>query len=265
MRNTVAVYAWWMLIAASLAGEPMLIGHRGLLRHAPENTMPAFAACVDLSLGFELDVYSSRDDQLVIIHDPTLGRTTNGPNRSVREFSVPELKQFDAGAWFHPIFRGVTLPTLEEVLSMVQQRKRGPTMIAINVKQITAAGERQLVTLVTKYGLLKESFAFEQSEACSRRLKLHNPAFRIGQNVSRKNLSQHLVAGDLDVFMLSFVPTPDEVSLLRQRKKTILFNAAGATPSYCSPATWDRAKEAGIDGLLSDFVLDCRLHWRGQR
>ena len=265
IRNTIAVCSWLMLITSSLAGEPMLIAHRGLLRHAPENTMPAFAACVELSLGFELDIYSSRDDQLVVIHDPSLGRTTTGPNRSVREFSVPELKRFDAGAWFHPSFRGLAIPTLEEVLSMVRQRKRGPTMIAINVKQITSAGERQLVTLVAKYGLLKESFAFEQADACSRRLKLHNPAFRIGQNVTRKNLAQHLVAGDLDVFMLSFMPTPDEVSLLRRQKKTILFNAAGATSAYYSPATWDRVKEAGFDGLLTDFVLDCRLHWQDRQ
>jgi glycerophosphoryl diester phosphodiesterase len=249
----------------AIAGEPMLIAHRGLLRYAPENTMPAFAACVELSLGFELDVYSSRDDQLVVIHSANLNSTTNGPNRSVREFSVPELKRFDAGAWFHPSFRGLAIPTLEEVLSMVRQRRRGPTMIAINVKQITSAGERQLVTLVTKYGLLKESFAFEQADACSRRLKLHNPAFRISQNVSRQNLSQRLVPGELDVFMLSFLPTPDEMSLLRRQKKTVLFNAAGATLAHRSPATWDRVKEAGFDGLLTDFVLDCRLHWRNQQ
>lgn len=264
MRFAAAACCWLMLIASSLAGEPMLVGHRGLLRYAPENTMPAFAACVELSIGFELDVWSSRDDQLVVIHDPTLGRTTNGPNRPVREFSVAELKKLDAGISFHPSFRGTTIPTLEEVLSMVQQRKHGPTMIALNVKQISSDGERQLVMLVVKYGLLKESFAFEQSDACSRRLKFCNPAFRIGQNVSQKNFSKHLAADDLDVFMLSFVPTADDVSLLHQHKKGILYNLAGPTAGYRNPAAWDRTKEVGVDYLLSDFVLDCRLHWRNQ-
>jgi glycerophosphoryl diester phosphodiesterase len=107
------------------------------MRHAPENTMPAFAACVELSMGFELDVYSSRDDQLVVIHDATLKRTAGGPDGPVGEFTLEELKRLDAGSWFHPSFRGVRIPTFEEVAAIVSQRKRGPTMLAINIKQIT--------------------------------------------------------------------------------------------------------------------------------
>ena len=100
-------FLWSVIAGVGLGGEPMLVGHRGLLRHAPENTMPAFATCVELGIGFELDLYSTRDDQLVVIHDGNLHRTTNGPDRSVREFTVAELKAFDAGSWFHPSFASV--------------------------------------------------------------------------------------------------------------------------------------------------------------
>lgn len=251
-------------VSSTGAGEPMLVAHRGLMRHAPENTLPAFAACVELGIGFELDVYSSRDDQLVVIHNARLGSTTNGPDRSVREFTVAELKKFDAGSWFHPSFHGVTIPTLDEVLAMVGQRRRGPTMIALNVKGITPAGERQLVSLVEKHGLLGESFAFDQDDACSRRLKSFNPAFRIGQNVSRQNLGKHLAADDLDVFLLTTLPTAEEMALLRSKKKQALFNFSGPGPAQRNPATWQRIKESGVDGLLTDFPLECRLHWRSQ-
>ena len=242
----------------------MLVAHRGLLRHAPENTMPAFAACVELSLGFELDVYSSRDDQLVVIHNGNLQGTTNGPNRSVREFTVAELKRFDAGSWFHPAFKGVTIPTFEEVLTMVSRVRRGPTMIALNVKQITPEGERQLVSLVAKHGLLGESFAFDQDDACSRRLKALNRAFRIGQNVGRKDLDRRLAADDLDVMLVTFVPTPAEMTLLHQKKKAVLFNFSGPGPGRCNGAIWDQVRAVGCDGMLTDFPLECRLHWRGQ-
>jgi glycerophosphoryl diester phosphodiesterase len=253
---------FWALVAGVQAGEPIPIGHRGLPQYAPENTLPAFAACVELGVGFELDLYSSRDDRLVVIHSPNLNSTTDGPNRSVREFTVAELRKFDAGSRFHPSFHGVGIPTFEEILAMVGQRKRGPTMIALNVKQVTAGGERQLVALVAQYGLLDQSFAFDQDDACSRRLKSYNPAFRIGQNVSRQSLAGRLAQNDLDVFLLTAVPTAEEVALLHAKQKTVVFNFSGPGPARRNPETWDRIKQAGVDGLLTDFPLECRLHWR---
>jgi len=253
---------WAFCLSTVVAAEPMLVGHRGLLRHAPENTMPAFVACVELGIGIELDLYSSRDDQLVVIHSARLSSTTNGPSRSVREFTVAELKKFDAGSWFHPSFRGVQIPTFEEVLTMVSRQKRGPTLLALNVKGISPAGERQLVAAVAKHGLLAESFAFDQDAACSRRLKSYDPAFRIGQNVSRKDLAGRLAQGDLDVFLLTTLPTAEELALLHAKKKTLLYNFSGSGPARCDPATWDRIRASGVDGLLTDFPLECRLHWR---
>ncbi len=226
--------------------------------------MPACAACVELSIAFELDVYSSRDDQLVVIHNPTPKATTNGPDRPVGEFTVAELKRLDAGSWFHPSFQGTAIPTLEEVLAMATQRKHGPTMLATNVKQITLEGKRQLVSLVAKYDLLAESFAFDQSETGSRRLKQHNRAFRIGQNVGRQDLDSRLAADDLDVFLLTCLPTAEEISRTHGKKKAAIVNFSGPSRFRRDPATWDRIKQVGLDGLLTDFPLECRLHWRNQ-
>lgn len=263
-KLAIGIVLWCSILTSSWAEEPILIAHRGLLRHAPENTMPAFAACVELSIGFELDIYSSRDDRLVVIHNPTLKATTNGPDRPVRDLTVAELKRLDAGSWFHPSFRGVTIPTFEEVLAMVAQRKRAPTILAINVKQVTLEGERQLVSLVAKHGLLGESFAFDQNDACSRRLKGHDPAFRIGQNVGRQNLDSRLAADDLDVFLLTFLPTAEEVARIHGKKKQAIFNFSGPGPTRRDPNTWDRIRQVSLDGLLTDFPVECRLHWRHQ-
>ena len=67
------------------AGEklalPHIVGHRGLIHHAPENTLAGFAACLELRLGFELDVRRSKDGQLVCVHDETVDRTSNGKGK----------------------------------------------------------------------------------------------------------------------------------------------------------------------------------------
>ena len=107
------------------------------------------------------------------------------------------MKRLDAGSWFDKAYTGVRVPTLEETLSLVSQRKRGPTIIALNVKDVTREAEASLAALVEKYNLLSESFAFDQSGEMSRRLKKLNPAFRIGQNVNRQSIESRLFPADL--------------------------------------------------------------------
>ena len=95
------------------AVDPIPVAHRGLLRHAPENTLPAFAACLELGMGFELDIRTTKDGYLVVLHDDSVKRTTNGPARSIRDMTLNEVRQLDAGSWFDPAFAAVRVPTLE--------------------------------------------------------------------------------------------------------------------------------------------------------
>ena len=160
----------------------------------------------------------------------------------------------DAGAGFTPAFA-----RRSRRLKKCWPQRNAP-ILAINVKQVTLEGERQLVSLVAKHGLLGESFAFDQNDACSRRLKGHDPAFRIGQNVGRQNLDSRLAADDLDVFLLTFLPTAEEVARIHGKKKQAIFNFSGPGPTRRDPNTWDRIRQVGLDGLLTDFPVECRLH-----
>ncbi len=250
------------MVVAARADEPILIGHRGLLHQMPENTLPAFAGCLERGFGFELDIRTSNDGHFFVLHDDSLRRTTDGPDRPARDFSLDELKKLDAGAWFDPKFTGVRIPSLEEVFALIKQRKRGPTIIALNVKDISGDGEKELVSLVEEYGLLDESFAFDQSPECSRRFKQFSAKFRIGGNVSRKTLAERLDEGLFDVFLLTFVPTPEETALLHRHGKQVLFNFSGDGQSRRNPTVWNQVKAAGIDGLLTDFPIECQQCWR---
>ncbi len=90
-----------------------LIAHRGFSGRHPENTLRAFRAAEELGVDLvECDVHRSIDGALVVIHDATLDRTTNGQG-PVRERTLQELKALDAG-------EGERLPTLEEVLEAVK-------------------------------------------------------------------------------------------------------------------------------------------------
>jgi glycerophosphoryl diester phosphodiesterase len=107
-----------------------VIGHRGSPTKAPENTLVSFEQALrDGADSIELDVQVSRDGELVVIHDSTLERTTDGVG-SVRERSLAELKRLDAGSWFDPRFSDQTIPTLKESL----QWARGKTRVDIEVK-----------------------------------------------------------------------------------------------------------------------------------
>ncbi len=94
---------------------PLIIAHRGASALAPENTMAAFQLAHTLGAdGIELDVMLSKDEELVVIHDATVDRTTNGSGR-VNEIKWRTLRELDAGRSFSVQYQGERLPSLAEV------------------------------------------------------------------------------------------------------------------------------------------------------
>src|SRR5437879_11961697 len=82
-------------------GRVWVVGHRGAMGHCPENTLASFVRALELGADWiELDVHLSRDGALIVIHDETLERTTNG-HGLVRERTLSELEQLDAGDGQH--------------------------------------------------------------------------------------------------------------------------------------------------------------------
>ncbi len=109
----------------ALANPPLLFAHRGGAGLWPENTLLAFHNAAELGVDvLELDVHLTADDDLVVIHDKSVDRTTNGSGL-VRDMTVAQLKELDAGYNFTPDDgatypyrgQGVTIPTLNEALT----------------------------------------------------------------------------------------------------------------------------------------------------
>ncbi|WP_156289008.1 glycerophosphodiester phosphodiesterase [Oceanobacillus salinisoli] len=106
------------------------VAHRGASGHAPENTMAAFQKGFEMKADYiEIDVQMTEDGELIIIHDTTVDRTTNGTGQ-VSDFTLEEIRQLDAGSWFSEEYAGEKIPTFEEVLDAF----RGKAGILIELK-----------------------------------------------------------------------------------------------------------------------------------
>ncbi len=99
--------------------EPLIYAHRGASAYAPENTLAAFRLALEQGAdGIELDAKLSADGEVVVIHDQTVDRTTQGKGR-VNQLALSELKKLVAGSWKGDAFNGEKIPTLAEVFASV--------------------------------------------------------------------------------------------------------------------------------------------------
>ena len=138
----------------STFSKPMVIAHRGGDTY-PENTLLAFAYSEAIGADMiELDVHMTKDGHLVVIHDETVDRTTNGNGR-VDSFTLEEIKQLDAAFSFqdeqgnYPYRgKGVTIPTLEEVFHAFPH-----TYMNIEIKDRYPRIEKQVWNLIQRHGM----------------------------------------------------------------------------------------------------------------
>ena len=103
-------------------GYPRLCAHRGFNMAAPENTLPAFALAVAMGAQeLELDLWPDADGDLIVCHDASVDRTSNGRGL-ISSLTTKEIKALDAGSWFSAAYQGTRFPLFEEVLDAVGNR-----------------------------------------------------------------------------------------------------------------------------------------------
>ena len=153
--------------------SPEIIAHRGAKSLAPENTISAFAAAIDMGVDYiELDVRKSLDDSLMVMHDSTVNRTTNFSG-GLNTFTYAQLKNMDAGSYFSNDFTGEEIPTLYEVLHFA----RGKTKICIELKDPNI--EVRAVNLIQQMNLVNDVVLFSFDLNQLQLIKLINPAIKV--------------------------------------------------------------------------------------
>ncbi len=147
---------------------PRIAGHRGAAGTVPENTLASFRRGLEDGATFvELDVHASRDGEIVIIHDGTVQRTTDGSG-AVREMDLAELGRLDAGFRFtpdggatHPFRgRGIGVPALREFFSEFPR-----TRATLEIKELPAPALESLFDLVEEFGKAEEVLVAAEDDA----------------------------------------------------------------------------------------------------
>jgi len=159
--------------------EPLIVtAHRGASHVAPENTLSAMAAAVEAGAEFaELDVGLTRDGEVVLMHDRTVDRTTNGTG-DLGAFSLNELRVLEAGSWFSEEFDGEPIPTLREVIRFARGRLKLNIEIKTSREEPTIAAA--VVDIIRSEGFGEECMVTSFSRETVEEVKRIAPELRTG-------------------------------------------------------------------------------------
>ncbi len=159
--------------------QPLVIAHRGSSADAPENTLAAFRLAVEQAAdAIELDVDLTCDGQVVVMHDATIDRTTDGHGR-VTDLTLAEIRRVDAGGWKSAAFNGERVPLLEEVFEAVGQR----VLINVEIKGMSPRGngiEAKVAGLIEKHDLIDRVIISSFNPFILRRAKRISPRLACG-------------------------------------------------------------------------------------
>lgn len=124
-----------------LGPGPLALAHRGWSAVAPENTLAAFRLAAELGVGVELDVGLCATGEVIVMHDDTLDRTTDGFG-AIESTRIEDIRMLDAGTWFDPAFLGEPVPTLDAALAELGGR------VLVNIELKTTDQREQLARAV---------------------------------------------------------------------------------------------------------------------
>lgn len=163
-----------------------IVAHRGLPEDYPENTLIAYKHALMLHIDMlEIDVHYTKDKQLVVIHDDTIDRTSNGKGKVI-DYTLDELREFDFGAYRGDKFKGERIPTLDEVLDLVDHFSK-KLLLEIKKPSQYPGIEEMIVEKLKERGMPKhkvilQSFDFD----CVKKLAEMNLEFELGVLLSKK-------------------------------------------------------------------------------
>lgn len=236
-----------------------VISHRGANVYAPQNTLPAFQRALDIGVdGFETDVHLSQDGTLVLCHNYTIDKTSNGKG-SISQMSIGQLKAHDFGTYFSPKFAGTQIPTLREFLELIKQNG-GLRVLNIELKSPRANETsivRDTIDMVKEFdlfdSLILSSFdpkLLVEAKRIDPTVKtgfLYSPNSKVIFRVYRNPLE---VAKELKADALHPFSMYVNAELVRKTHE------AGMTMNVWtvnSPRAIKRFASFGVDGIITDY------------
>lgn len=182
------------------------ISHRGLSTEAPENTLSAFLLAKINGFNYvECDISYTCDNRVVLIHDSTIDRTSNGSGK-VCSMTLDELRKYDFGSWKSEAYTGTPIPTLEEFLVLCKKTGLMPYIDLKDTESFTDKQIQNVVNIVDRYGMLRKTTFISFSDKYLNVIKDYDETVRIGLLVKQiteeavKNAAS-LRTGNNEVFL----------------------------------------------------------------
>jgi len=244
------------LLLLWLGAQIAVISHRGEHLAHPENTLPAFQAAVDAGADFfELDVRTTSDGRLVLMHDRTVDRMTNGSG-PVRQMTFDQIRALDAGAKFGPQFAGTTVPTFEEALNLAH----GKIGVYVDCKDIAPA---DLVAALEKADMLDKVVIYGGAGFLKGVLALR-PSLKAMPEADNAARLQTLLAG-LNLHVVAFDAgdfKDDVVAVAKQAQVDIYVDLLGPADNASS---WQDAIDRGAAGIQTDHPAELVQYLRSHQ
>jgi glycerophosphoryl diester phosphodiesterase len=241
-RALLPALALLMPIAAQTR-RVVAISHRGEHLERPENTMPAFQEAIRVGADFiEVDVQTTTDGKLVLLHDATVDRCTNGTGK-IGEMTFEQVETLDAGIKKGPQFAGTKVPTFDQALDLA----RGKIGIYVDVKNASA---QDLVTHIDGHGMTDHVVIYCRPNLC-KQIEDLNPKLKVMPESNSVEHSKMLIdllhpkviafgAGDFK---------PEVIAVVKQANAGVYVDRMGTTDA---PEGWQSAIDAGADGIQTD-------------
>ena len=233
---------------------PRLCAHRGFNTIAPENSMPAFGAAISLGAEeIEFDLWSTKDGVLVSCHDSTLDRVSDGHGK-IFEHTYAELLELNFGIKHGEKFKGLKIPTFEDIL----QKFAGQVIMNIHVKiwdkNFDDPMIEQIVALIRKYDCQQHIYFMTTNDAIIRRVMEYAPDMHIcvGWDGNKDPMSMVNRAIELGAYKIQlFKPYFNQESVDLAHRHGILCNVFWAD----DPEEAIRYRKMGIDCILTNDYL----------
>jgi glycerophosphoryl diester phosphodiesterase len=231
------------------------IAHRGASGSFPENTLSAFRAAIDAGAQMcELDVQLTRDGAVVVIHDETVDRTTDGKGE-VAELTLAELKRFDAGAKFkRGTIKGERIPTLDEVFAVTSGK------CGLNIELKAGGLEHQVAQIMNARDAFSVSMVSSFEWEFLKKIQQLDSRVRIGLLTDEKPVDLMMNAVAMRAYAINpryDIVTADLCTAAHQRSLKVY------TWTVDKESTMRALIECGVDGIMTNYPERLRAVMEG--
>jgi glycerophosphoryl diester phosphodiesterase len=246
-----SVFGSMAFAESGIVRSPIIIAHRGGRNWAPEDTLAAFRKSIEVGCdGIEFDVQRCKTGELVVIHDETLDRTTSGTGY-IAEKTFDEIRSFDAGKWFSVTFSHEQIPTLKEVLDLVN----GKLIVNVEIKNAPVAYpgiEDDVVAQLDQYQHPDKVVISSFDHDLLHRIHVKAPKYKLA-------LLMVGIPYELGSYAAKVGAKAWDPNIAELREDSVKTAHKEGLDVYVwtlnDPKEWKRAADIGVDGIVTDNPL----------